>query len=117
MPNEGRIMRVTIAGGHVIDPANGIDMVTDVHIEGEHIAAVGRAPKGFKTERSIDAKGLVVTPGFVELSARMGEPGYTHKGTEADDPCLATGGRTLVDQFDHRRRHHAVLPARHAASD
>jgi dihydroorotase len=90
-------MKTTIAGGRVVDPASGIDQVTDVHVDGERIAAVGRAPRGFKAEYSIDAKGLVVTPGFVELSARMGEPGFTHKATIASETraAAAAGVTTL----------------------
>jgi dihydroorotase len=90
-------MRITITGGRVIDPANGIDKVCDVHIDAQRIAAVGRTPRGFKAERSIDATDLIVTPGFVELSARMGEPGYTQKGTIASETrAAAAGGVTTL---------------------
>ncbi|MEZ5446076.1 MAG: dihydroorotase [Gammaproteobacteria bacterium] len=90
-------MRIAISGGHVIDPANNIDAVVDVFVDGGRIAALGRAPKGYKAERTINARGLHVIPGLVELSARLGEPGYTHKGTIASETrAAAAGGVTTL---------------------
>ncbi|MFO1434884.1 MAG: dihydroorotase [Gammaproteobacteria bacterium] len=90
-------MRISITDGHLIDPANDIDKVCDVHIDGQRIATVGRAPRGFNADRTIDAAGLIVAPGFVELSARMGEPGYTQKGTIASETrAAAAGGVTTL---------------------
>jgi dihydroorotase len=90
-------MRIAITGGHVIDPGNDIDAVVDVFIENDRIAELGRAPKGYKAERTINARGLYVIPGLVELSARLGEPGYTHKGTIASETrAAAAGGVTTL---------------------
>lgn len=70
-----------IRGGRVIDPAASHDAVGDVAIRGGRIVAVGKIPDGFKPDQIIEAKGLVVAPGFVDLSARFREPGLEHKAT------------------------------------
>lgn len=68
-------MRLAIRGGRVIDPASGHDAVADVFVENGRFAAIGAAPDGFRPDRTIDARGLVVAPGLVDLCARLGEPG------------------------------------------
>ncbi|MGE5338794.1 MAG: dihydroorotase, partial [Gemmatimonadota bacterium] len=68
-------MNLAIVRGRVIDPASGHDAVADVFVADGRIAAIGAAPAGFKAERTIDARGLVVAPGLVDLCARMREPG------------------------------------------
>ncbi|MFC0410860.1 amidohydrolase family protein [Roseomonas elaeocarpi] len=56
-----------IKGGRVVDPASGMDSIADVAIENGRIAAVG--PDLGEGERVIDAAGLVVAPGFIDLHA------------------------------------------------
>ncbi len=68
-------MKTAILHGHVIDPASGLDATTDVYIDGSRIAALGPPPKGFVADQTVDARGLIVTPGLVDLCARMREPG------------------------------------------
>jgi dihydroorotase len=68
-------MMLAIVGGRLIDPASGHDAVADLFIADGRIAAIGSAPAGFKADRTIDAKGLIVSPGLVDLCARMREPG------------------------------------------
>jgi hypothetical protein len=68
-------MKVSILNGRLIDPANGIDGDFDLHIAGGRVAALGPAPAGFHAERTIDAGGLVICPGLVDLCARLREPG------------------------------------------
>jgi dihydroorotase len=68
-------MRLVIRHGRLIDPASNHDAVADLYIADGRIAAVGGAPAGFAAEREIDARGLVVAPGLVDLCARMREPG------------------------------------------
>jgi dihydroorotase len=68
-------MKLSILNGRVIDPASGHDGVAGVHVDGSRIVALGAAPAGFSADRSIDATGLVVAPGLVDLCARMREPG------------------------------------------
>jgi dihydroorotase len=68
-------VRIAIRGGRLVDPASGRDGITDLFIDGSRVAALGQAPAGFAAERTIDAAGLVVAPGLVDLCARLREPG------------------------------------------
>lgn len=85
-------MGIIIRGGHVIDPANQLDEITDLYIDNGRIAAVGSAPEGFSEDEVIDAGGQVVTPGLVDLQARLREPGEKHKGTIASETAAAAAG-------------------------
>jgi dihydroorotase len=90
-------MKLHIKNGRVIDPANGIDAVQDLYIVDRKIAAVGSAPEGFEAGRTIDAAGLVVAPGLVDLSARLREPGYEYKATlESEMQAAVQGGVTTL---------------------
>lgn len=85
-----------IKGGRVIDPANGLDAVMDVLIERGRIARVGRKLES-DAKRVIDAKGLWVTPGLVDMHVHLREPGYEYKETIASgSAAAAAGGFTSV---------------------
>lgn len=90
-------MKLHIKNGRVIDPANGIDAVQDLFIADGVIAARGTAPAGFHADQAIDAAGLVVAPGLVDLSARLREPGYEYKATlESELRAAMQGGVTTL---------------------
>lgn len=90
-------MRLRIDGARVVDPANGIDAVEDVFVAEGSILAVGKMPEGFEAERRIEASGLVLIPGIVDLRARLREPGAEHKATIASESrAAARGGITTV---------------------
>jgi len=90
-------MKIVIKQGRVIDPANGIDAIKDVFIVDGHIAAIGQAPAGFHGDQVVDATGLVVSPGLVDLSARLREPGYEYKATlESELDAAMAGGVTSL---------------------
>ena len=90
-------MKIHIKNGHLIDPANGIDAKQDVYIAAGKIAGIGQAPEGFVASKVIDASGLVVSPGFVDLSARLREPGYEYKATlESEMQAAMQGGVTSL---------------------
>ncbi|MFC7299147.1 dihydroorotase [Herminiimonas aquatilis] len=90
-------MKIHIKNGHLIDPANGIDAKQDVYIAAGKIAGIGQAPEGFVAAKVIDASGLVVAPGFVDLSARLREPGYEYKATlESEMQAAMQGGVTSL---------------------
>ncbi|MEC4719263.1 dihydroorotase [Noviherbaspirillum sp. CPCC 100848] len=90
-------MKLQIKNGRVIDPANGIDAQMDIHVADGRIAALGTAPDGFAADRIIDAGGLVVAPGLVDLSARLREPGYEYKATlESEMQAAMQGGVTSL---------------------
>ncbi len=61
-----------IRNGRLIDPANAVDAPLDLFIAGGRVAAIGEPPPGFRAQRIIDAGGLIVCPGLVDLSARLG---------------------------------------------
>ena len=85
-------MRLLIKGGRVVDPASGRDALGDVFVADGRIAPPGGTP-----ERTIDAKGLVVAPGLIDLAARLREPGYEHKATlESEMDAAVAGGVTSL---------------------
>jgi dihydroorotase len=90
-------MRIHIKGGRVIDPASGADRVQDLFTADGVIAAIGKAPQGFAAERTIEAEGLVVCPGLVDLSARLREPGQEYKATlDSEIEAALAGGVTSL---------------------
>ena len=66
---------LAIENGRVVDPASGLDSVRNIFIADGRIVALGAPPAGFAPQRVLDARGLVVAPGLVDLCARMREPG------------------------------------------
>lgn len=84
-----RPLRISIRNGRLVDPANGIDEMLDLHLEDGYIKAVGSAPSGFRAEQTIAADGHVVCPGLIDLAARLREPGEEHKATIASETTAA----------------------------
>ena len=68
---------ILIAGGRVIDPSRGIDAVGDILLADGRIvgASTGIAAISAKVDLIIDAKGMVVCPGFIDLHCHLREPG------------------------------------------
>ena len=85
-------MRLHVKSGRVVDPASGRDALGDVYV------ADGKIAEEFsRADRVIDAKGLVVAPGFIDLSARLREPGYEYKATlESEMDAAVAGGVTAL---------------------
>lgn len=83
---------ISIVGARVIDPFTGSDQATDVHVADGRILALGSAPAGFRAERRIDADGLVLAPGLVDLAARLREPGFEYKATLESEMLAAVAG-------------------------
>jgi dihydroorotase len=85
-------MRIHIRNARVVDPGSGRDARGDVYI------AEGRIAEEFaRPDRVIDAKGLVLAPGFVDLAARLREPGFEYKATlESELEAAAAGGVTSL---------------------
>lgn len=90
-------MKLHIKDGRLIDPANGIDAQQDVFIADGRVAGIGRPPADFRADKTIDARGLIVAPGLVDLSARLREPGYEYKATlESELQAAVQGGVTSL---------------------
>jgi len=85
-------MKILIQGGRVIDPASKTDTVADVAISAGKIVAIGKAPADFQAQKTIDAKGLIVMPGLVDLSVRLKEPGHEHEGMLDSELAAAVAG-------------------------
>ena len=114
-------MNIHIKNGRLIDPRNGIDAQMDVYVGDKCIVGIGDAPEGFVAHQVIDAAGLIVSPGLVDLAARLREPGYEYMATlESEMLAAVAGGVTslacppdtdppldepgLVEMLKHRAR-------------
>lgn len=81
-----------IRGGRVIDPATGTDRIASVHVADGRIAAIGEAARDGHAGRVIEARGLVVAPGLIDLAVRLREPGLAHHATLASELAAAVAG-------------------------
>lgn len=91
-------MKLLIANGYVIDPAQGINAGKNLLIEDGRVAGLldrgEQAPEGAEV---LDATGLIVSPGFIDLHAHLREPGAEYKETIATGAAAAVaGGWTTV---------------------
>ncbi|WP_250490219.1 dihydroorotase [Caballeronia sp. INML2] len=90
-------MKIQIQNGTIIDPAAGTEARKDVFIAAGRIVGIGQAPADFNAAKVIDASGLYIAPGFVDLSARLREPGFEHKATlESEMAAAMAGGVTSL---------------------
>jgi dihydroorotase len=82
-----------IERGRVVDPASGLDQEMDVLLRDGRVAAVA-APGTLRgeAERSFNAKGCIVAPGFIDLHVHLREPGQAHKETIATGTAAAAAG-------------------------
>jgi dihydroorotase len=89
-------MKILIKGGRLIDPASNLDRIGDVAIANGRIVHLGDVGD-FNAERTVDATGLIVAPGLVDLCARLREPGHEHEGLlESELAAAAAGGVTSL---------------------
>jgi dihydroorotase len=90
-------MKILIKNGRLIDPATGRDEFGDVAIAAGRIVALGQVNTDFGADRVIDAAGLIVAPGLVDLAARLGEPGHEHEAMlESEMAAAVAGGVTSL---------------------
>jgi dihydroorotase len=114
-------MKVEIRNGRLVDPAQALDRSASLYIDAGAIAGLGEAPREWRADRVVDAAGCIVSPGFVDLAARLREPGLEYKATlESELAAAAAGGITslscppdtdppldepgLVEMLKHRAR-------------
>ena len=90
-------MKIHIKNGRLIDPKNNIDARHDVFIAAGKVVGIGQAPADFTANQTIDASNSIVTPGFVDLSARLREPGAQYKASlKSELQAAAAGGITSL---------------------
>ena len=91
---------LAIVGGRIVDPAQGIDGIGTVTIDNGRIVSCGGETQGVRAaveaREIIDATGLLVTPGLVDLHVHV-YPGVSHYGVDPDEHCLRRGVTTAVD--------------------
>ncbi len=101
-----------IKNGRVIDPASGTDAVLDVWVEGDRIMRVAPSPAGnpggdagsAAEIETIDATGVCVAPGFIDLHCHLREPGFESSETiETGTRAAARGGFTAVCPMPNTR--------------
>jgi len=84
-----------IRGGRVVDPAQGIDRVDDVLLRDGRVAGIGAAAT--RADETIDATGLVVAPGLIDMHVHLREPGREEDETiESGTRAALAGGFTSV---------------------
>ncbi len=89
-------MTILIKNGYVIDPATGTEGVRDIFIEEDRIRTV-REDIRTQADQVIDAEGMYVMPGFIDLHVHLREPGYEYKETIATGArAAARGGFTTI---------------------
>jgi len=89
-------MRKIIKNGRVIDPKNNIDAVMDILIANGKIEKIEKTIQATDCE-IIDATGLWVTPGFIDMHVHLRDPGARHKETIASGTkAAAAGGFTTI---------------------
>ncbi len=90
-------MGLLIRNGRLIDPAHGIDGQHDLYLNDGFVAALDDQPADFVTGRVVEAQGLVVCPGLIDLRARLREPGLEHKATiESEVKAAISAGITTL---------------------
>ena len=95
---------MVIRGGRIVDPAAGVDLVGDVLIVDGYVAAVGERIEAPPDAELLDAAGLIVSPGFIDVHCHLRVPGEDHKETMASGTAAAAaGGFTTVCTMPNTR--------------
>ncbi len=91
-------MRLLIANGYVIDPSQGINAGKNLFIEdGRIVGLISQSDNAPEGAEILDAKGLIVAPGFIDMHTHLREPGHEYKETIASGASAAVaGGFTTV---------------------
>ena len=88
---------ILIKDGRVIDPKRGIDDVLDLVIEGRKIKKIGKYQRSEEYERIIEARGLTVAPGLMDVHVHFRDPGLTYKeDIHTGAAAAAAGGFSTV---------------------
>lgn len=120
-------MKLRIINGRLLDPANQQDRIATLTIASSRVVGIDSS-EDFQADQEIDAQGLAIIPGLIDLSVRLREPGNEHRATlESEMYAVLAGGVTslvlppdtepsldepgLVEMLKHRARqlHQASL--------
>lgn len=94
---EQTMETLLLKNGNLLDPANGVDVESDLLIVDGRIDAIGKNLKAGPGARVVDLKGNIVTPGLFDMHVHFREPGFEHKETiETGCASAAAGGFTGV---------------------
>lgn len=86
-----------IRGGRVVDPSQTMDAVLDVYLRDGRVAELGERLPAYDGAEEVDASGLVVVPGLIDVHVHLREPGFEHKETISSGArAAAAGGFTAV---------------------
>ncbi|MDO9515644.1 MAG: amidohydrolase family protein, partial [Syntrophales bacterium] len=95
-------MKLLLKGGRVIDPSQGMDMVTDILIEDGKVSRIEKGISPSKADarddlRIIDLKGTVIAPGLIDMHTHLREPGFEYKETvRTGSEAAVAGGFTSI---------------------
>ena len=93
-------MKIVIKDGHIIDPSQGIDRVGDILIEDGKIKEItdqGTKVKNDPESRIINAQGMIIIPGLIDMHVHLREPGFEYKETiQTGTMAAVKGGFTTV---------------------
>ncbi len=84
--------RVRFHGGRILDPARGVDRVADLVVDQGRVVGIAPSAGAADGEQVVDARGLLIAPGFVDLHCHLREPGYEYKETFASGIAAALAG-------------------------
>ncbi len=92
MADKSKSGSLLIKGGHLIDPAARINAPMDLLLRDGRVADVAAPNKVRGGDETIDARGLIVAPGFIDLHVHLREPGQSYKETVATGTAAAAAG-------------------------
>lgn len=96
-------MKLLIKNGHIVNPENDLNAVQDVLIENDRIIKVADSVRD-DADTVLDAKGMYVMPGFIDLHVHLRDPGLTYKETlETGGMAAARGGVTTICAMPNTR--------------
>ncbi len=88
---------MVIQNGRVIDPVSGMDQITNIQIQGKKIISIGKTVDAAPDEEIIDATGLVIAPGLIDVHVHFRDPGFTYKeDIKTGAKAAKRGGYTTV---------------------
>jgi dihydroorotase len=85
-------VNIEVRGGRIVDPRSGVDRVASLFVADGRIAAIGKEPAAWRQDRVLDAHGLVVAPGLIDIAVRLREPGLEYRATLHSEMHAAVAG-------------------------